>query len=268
MKVIVTNNYYGSPLLWEYEEGSVERIPLIDFNTHTLLQDGSPITGKLPLDLFEIIIKYTMQIRLKTRNFDSAFKLCTISRRACFVFYHEIYGNTSIPTATMLHRLAQTFHMGECFYDEYLAAPNSTNSGLNALAITRLGSLRHHHLFNPWDFIPVVDIQKLTVDDEDTFEGVYQFPGQFHGDTIWMHGQEDDGVYDVKVLHHPVFLLILCDYDYALIPTRKTINSNWLRFIQFMRRAFGENAGFYIMVKHSMDLENPFIEVTEQFIRL
>jgi hypothetical protein len=268
MKVIVSNNYYGSPLVWEYEEGFVERIPLHDFNTHTLLQDGVPIFGHLPLDLFEIIIKYTMQIRLKTRNFNSAFQLCTVSRRACFIFYNEIYENRSIPTRVMLYRLGQTFHLAESFYEEYLAAPNSSNSGLNALAITRLGSLRYNPAFDPWDFIPVVDIQKITVEDEETLEGIHLFPGQFHGDTVWIHGEEDDGVYEVKVLHHPVFLLILCDYTYALIPTRQTINTNWLRFVQFLRRAFGPNSGFYIMVKHQLDVENPFIETTEQFIRL
>lgn len=268
MKVLVTNNYYGAPLLWEYEEGIVEKVPLIDFNTHTLLQDGEPIFGHLPLDLFEIIVKYTMEIRLKTRNFDSAFRLCTINRRTCFLFYNQIYGNRSISTATMLHRLAQTFHLAENFYEEYLAVPNSTNSGLNALALTRLGSLRFHNVFEPWDFIPSVDIQKITIDEEETLEGIHIFPGQFYGDTVWIHGDEDDGIYDVKVLHHPVFLIILCDYTYALIPTQQTINKNWFRFVEFLRRSFGPNTGVYIMVKHQLDLQNPFIETTEQFVRL
>lgn len=268
MKVLVTNNYFGSPLVWEYEEGCVEKIPLIDFNTHSLLLDGLTLFGTLPLDLFEVIIQYTMEIRLKTRNFGLAFRLCTLSRRACFLFYKQIYNNRSIPTDVMLHRLGQTFHLAECFYEEYLAAPNGTNSGLNALAITRLGSLRYNNIFDPWDFIPVVDIQKITVDEEETLEGIHIFPGQFYGDTIWIHGEEDEGVYEVKVLHHPVFLIILCDYTYALIPTRRTINAHWFMFVQFLRRAFGANTGVYIMVKHQIDVQNPFIETTEQFIRL
>jgi len=34
MKVLVSNDYFGSPIVWEYEDGLVERLELEDFNNH------------------------------------------------------------------------------------------------------------------------------------------------------------------------------------------------------------------------------------------
>lgn len=268
MNILVTNNSYGSPILWEYDEGQVERIPLIDFNTHIMFMDQGNEIGKLPLDLFEIIIKYVMVDRLATRNFGLAFQLLTINRRSVFLFYYQIYKSKNVTTLQMLRQLGKTFQLGESFYEQYLSAPNTTQSGLNAIALTRLGSLRYTAVYQPWDFIPVSEIQTVTVDSEETLENIHVFPGQFHGDTVWIHGPEDDGIYRVKQIHHPVFLIILCDYTYSLIPTKNSINQNWNKFTQFMRRAFGPNTGFYFMVKHGIDQANPFIETTELFIQI
>jgi hypothetical protein len=268
MKVLVTNNSYGSPIIWEYDEGEVERMDLIDFNTHIMLIDQGPELGWLPLDLYEIIINQVMADRLATRNFGLAFELLTINRRTLFMFYYQIYGSKTVSTRVMLAQLSRTFELGEAFYEQYLAAPNPTSSGLNAVSLTRLGSLRYNPKFEPWDFMPVADIQRVTVSDEDSLEGIHIFPGQFHGDTVWIHGEEDNGIYNVKKLHHPVFLIILCDFTYALIPTRQTINNNWYKFCEFMRQAFGPNTGFYFMVKHQQDVQNPFIETTELFVQI
>lgn len=268
MNVLVTNNHYGSPILWEYDQGQVERIPLIDFNTHIMLMDQGVEVGWLPLDLYETIINYVMTDRLATRNFGLAFQLLTINKRTLFLFYYQIYKSKTVTTLNMLKQLGKTFELGEMFYEQYLAAPNPTNSGLNAIALTRLGSLRFLPGYEPWDFMPAAEIQRVTVDEEETLEDIHVFPGQFHGDTVWMHGTESDGIYKAKVIHHPVFLIILCDYTYSLIPTRRSINHNWHKFTQFMRRSFGANTGFYIMVKHGIDDQNPFIETTELFIQI
>ena len=269
MKVLVTNNLYGSPIVWDYDQGQVERIPLIDFNTHNMLMDdGQEISGRLPLDLYEVIANYVMTARLCTRNFGLAYQLLTVNRRTLFLFYYQIYGSKRVSTLDMLKRLGKTFQLGETFYEQFLAAPNPTQSGLNAISLTRLGSLRFTQTFDPWDFMPVCDIQRITLDDEDTLDEIHIFPGQFHGDTVWLHGTEDDGIFQVRTLHHPVFLIILCDYSYSLIPTRRSINQNWYKFTAFMRRAFGPNTGFYVMVKHQIDHQNPFIETTELFIQI
>jgi hypothetical protein len=268
MKVLVTNNHFGTPLVWEYDQGSVERIDLIDFNIHELIQQTPKIYGHLPYDLFETIISYAMDSLLETRNFGYAFLLCTINRRSCFFFYNQIYDRQNVPTRIMLGQLGRTFNVGECFYEQFLSMPNPNNSGLNAVALTRLGSLRFSTVFDPWDFIPGLDIQKVIVDGDGVFEGIHMFPGQFQGDTIWIHGEEEDGVYDVDRLNHPVLLVILCDYTYSLIPTQRTVNANWHKFVKFLRRAYGPNLGVYIMVKHQIDAQNPFIETTEEFVQL
>jgi len=268
MNILVTNNSYGTPLLWEYDQGKVKRMPLIDFNTHIMIQDPGILFGRLPLDLYEIIIKYVMADRLATRNFGLAFELLTINRRTVFLFYYEIYKNKTVTTLEMLKRLGKTFQLGETIYEDYVCAPNPTQSGLNAISLTRNPSQRFHPIYQPWDFQPSAEVQRVTVDDEDTLTNIHIFPGQFHGDTIWVHGTEEEGIYQASVIHNPVFLIILCDYTYSLIPTRQTINRNWLLFTNFMRRAFGANAGFYIMVKHGIDQENPFIETTELFIQI
>lgn len=268
MEILVTNNYFGTPLLWGYNEGTVERIPLEDFNSHNELQDDYPHYGRLPLDLYEIIIKYTMDIRLSYRNFNRAFRLCTLNRRACSMFYVQIYGETHVPISIMLNRLATTFEIAENIYEDYLACPNPTASGLNAINLTRSPRLRFQNIFDPWDFNATVEVQKMTIDEEEALHQISVFPGQFHGDTIWLHGEEFDGIYNAKTIHHPVLVLILSDYTYALIPTRSSIKQNWVKFSNFLRRAFGARTGVYIMVKHQIDLESPFIETTDQFLIL
>jgi hypothetical protein len=267
MRVLVTNNSFGSPIIWEYDSGIVERIDLIDFNTHTLFPDNSfQIT--LPLDLFETIIDYMMTSLLETRNFDLAFQLCTINKRSCFWFYTQIYGQKDLSTLVMLYRLSRSFRLADSLYDEYLCCPNPTASGLNAVALYRNGSLRYNPRFDPWDFIREIEVQRLNIDPEETFTDIHTFAGQFHGDSVWVHGTEDDGIYTTDTIHHPVLVLICCDYSYALIPTRQSINQNWRQFIKFLRRAFGQRTGVYIMVKHQNDEQNPFIETTDLLVQV
>jgi hypothetical protein len=173
----------------------------------------------------------------------------------------------------MLYQLSKTFHLGECLYDEYLSAPNlpnQTGNSFNTVSLTRAGSLQFNMVFDPWDFLPsYLEIDRLSVDEDiDMFDGVYMFPGQFHGENIWIHGEENDGVYRAQLIHHPVLLIILRDISNALIATTRNINSNWVKFVNFLRRAFGEKTGFYFMVKHQVDAENPFIESSDHFVRL
>ena len=270
MKVLVTNDYFGSPLVWEYEEGIIERLELEDFNNHRLLpDDGEPVEGVLPLDLYEIILYYLFDIRVKTRNFDQVYQLCMINKRSCFLIYNKIFDSKTVPTRVMMHRLSKTFHMADSIYEQYLCAPNTTGSALNAVVCYREGSLRHNYNFNPWDFRPFdIEIKKLQLDFSDSLHQIYTFPGHFHGDSVWIHGSEDDGIYTVEALQHPAIVLILCDYTYSLIPTRRTICRHWHRFVRFLRMAFGHRSGFYVMVKHQLDIENPFIETTDIFVRI
>jgi len=269
MNILITNNYFGTPIAWEYDEGQVERIDLIDFNIHNMIMDDSDITDLfLPLDLFDQIIKYVMETRLSSRNFGIAFQLCTINKRTCDIFYRQIYGNARVATRVKLARLGRTFAMAESFYEEYICSPNNTRSGLNAIAAYRNGSLRYYENYNPWDFRTDVEVQRITIDTEDPMPGTHIFPGQFHGDTIWLIGSESDGIYTVEKLYHPVFVLVLCDYSYTLIPSQDNINDNWSKFADFLRRAFGERTGIYFMVKHRIDAENPFIETTDLFVQI
>jgi hypothetical protein len=268
MKVLVTNNYFGSPLVWEYDQGSVERLDLVDFNTHTLLPDTTKLDGHLPYELAEPIICYLLNYRLATRNFREAFQLCTINRFFCKSIYKQIYGDSNITIYEMLRRIFKSFQFAETLYDDFLCEPNPGSEGFAAVSAYREGSLRSYPRFEPWDFRSDIDIQKLDVDLDDTFADLHTFPGQFHGDTVWIRGREDEGLYSVTSLHHPVIVLILCDYTYALIPTRKSINVNWYRFIAFLRRAFGARTGVCIMVKSQRDAGNPFIETTDMFLQI
>lgn len=270
MKVLVSNDYFGSPIVWEYEDGLVERLELEDFNNHTLLPDNEePVDGVLPYDLFEIILYYIFEARVRTRNFGLVFELAQINKRSCFLIYNKIYNNHQISTKSMIRRLSKTFHLAESLYDNYLCAPNLNSSALNAVVLYREGSLRHMHSFSPWDFRPDdLEIKKLELDVEDSLFQIYTFPGHFYGDSVWIHGTEEDGIYTVESIQHPAIVLILCDYTYSLIPTRKTICYNWHRFVRFLRMAFGQRSGFYVMVKHQIDIENPFIETTDIFVQI
>jgi hypothetical protein len=267
MKVLVTNNYFGTPILWEYDEGIVERIDLFDFNTHTLLTNDSPDLS-YPLDLADKILMYVFNYRLTTRNFAQAFQICQINRHFARKIYKKIYDETCFSLPEMIRRLGMTFRLAENIYDDYLCEPNPQSHGLTAISLTRLGSLRTHRQFDPWDFIPQVDIQKLAVEIEEMNVDLFAFPGQFYGDTIWIRGSEDDGIYDVNTIQHPIIVLILCDYTYALIPTLRSINRNWRRFVMFLRSAFGPKTGVSIMVKSDRDIENPFIETTDMFLQI
>lgn len=270
MKVLVSNDYFGTPLVWEYDEGLVERVELEDFNNHILLPDlEPPCDGTLPIDLYELVLYYVFESRVRTRNFDQVFELCQINRRSCFLIYNKIYNNHKISYKAMIHRLSKTFHMAESIYDNYLCAPNVTGTALNAVVCYREGSLRHNYNFNPWDFrANDLEIKKLELDLDDSLQQIYTFPGHFYGDSVWIHGTEEDGIYTVESLQHPAIVLILCDYTYSLIPTRSTICYNWHRFVRFLRKAFGQRAGFYVMVKHQIDIENPFIETTDIFVQI
>lgn len=268
MNLLVTNNCYGSPILWKYDHGLVDRIHVIDFNTHQLCMDNDLQLGQLPLDLYEIIIKYVMESLLSTRNFDQAYQILTINRRTLFMFYYEIYGHKDVSTLDMLYQISRTFQLADAFYEEYLAMPNASGSGLNAITLTRMCSKKYQKRYDPWDFLPNPEIQRVIVAEEETLESTHMFPGQFHGETVWVRGTEDDGIYTVENVQHPVFIIILSDFTYALIPTRRSINLNWAKFCRFLRRGFGESTGFYFMVKHNFDAESPFIETTELFLEL
>jgi|LauGreDrversion4_2_1035121.scaffolds.fasta_scaffold01060_4 hypothetical protein len=270
MKALISNDYFGQPLVWEYDQGSVERVDLEDFNNHCLLLDGPQICPTaLPYELYELILFYVFEIRSYTRNFDQVFQLCMVDRRSCFLIYNKIYNNQQVSTRQMIHQLSKTFQMAESIYDLYLCAPNLSQSAMNAVVFYREGSLLENDRFHPWDFRPAdLEIKRLELDLENDLHQIYGFPGHFYGDTIWIQGGEEDGIYTVNKLQHPVVVLILCDYTYALIPTRRSISYNWRCFSSYLRLSFGERAGFYVMVKHQIDTDNPFIHTTDLFVQI
>ena len=267
MKMLVSNNFYGSPILWEYDEGLVERIDLIDFNTHQMVMDSS-FEMKLPRDLMLPILEHTMNLYLESRNFGQALQLCFVCRQVAKHFYKQIYQATHQDCLVMLFRLGKTYRFAEELYEGYLATPNINNSAFNACTFYRQPTSRFRTNYNPWEFRSELDIQTLNIDPDNSFRNVFSFPGQFNGDTIFINGTEDDGIYDVSSYHHPVIVLILADYAYSLIPARGNVNDNWHCFARFVRRAFGENCGIYMMVKHQIDLDNPFIETTDIFAQI
>lgn len=264
MKVLVTNKYDGAPVLWEYDEGIVERIDLVDFNTHTLLPDDTP-SCFYPIDLAEKIIMYVYNRRVETRNFDQAMQIAFISRFFAKKIYNDIYKNKGTSVLFMLKRLGLTFRFAESIYDS-LCVPTSTN-GFIGIGSTRLGSLSHRRRFDPWDFFPRVHTDELFTLEEDNPD-LFIFPGEFYGDTVWIRGRDLDGIYDVDYLQHPVIVLILRDYTDSLIPTPQTINPTWRSFANLLRKAFGPHTGVNIMVKENHDVDNPFINITTMFVQL
>jgi len=267
MKMLVSNNYYGCPLLWEYDHGVVERIDLIDFNTHEMIMT-SDLDLSIPLDLMIPILDHTMNLYLETRNFGQALQLCFVNRYVLKHFYKQIYKHTHQNYATMVQRIGLTFRLGEEIYENYLATPNVNQSPYNACTFYRNPSNRFRVHYQPWEFKPDLDIQTLNIDPDNSFLNVFAFHGQFNGDTVFLNGTEDDGIYDVTHYYHPVIILILADYTYSLIPAKDTINENWKNFATFLRKAFGQRCGIYMMIKHQIDIENPFIETTDVFARI
>jgi hypothetical protein len=269
MNVLVTNNYAGSPVLWEYNQGKVERIDLIDFNIHEMLFDNHPTqVANFPVEIYEVILDYVMQSILESRNLTAAFKLCCIDKRTLKHFYDQIYNHRYTQVYYMIQRLSRTFNLADRIYEDYLCDPNPGNGGFMAVVAYRQGSLRYNMQYNPWDFMSQIEVQKLEVDIEQDLLSVHAFPGHFYGDTVWIHGEDNEGIYDTKTIHHPVIVMILCDYSYSLIPSKQTVSHNWLGFTKFLRRTFGDRMGFYMMVKSRIDEENPFIETTDQFVQL
>ena len=269
MNVLVTNNYAGSPILWEYVDGKVERIDLIDFNTHQMLLDDHPTqVANFPVEIYEHILEYVMQSRLESRNIAAALHLCFIDRRTLKHFYNQIYNQRYNQTYYIIQRLSKTFKLAASIYEDYLCDPNPGNGGFMAVVAYRQGSLQYSPQYNPWDMMGEIEVQKLDVDIEQDLLSVHAFPGHFYGDTVWIHGEDNDGIYDTKLIHHPVLVMILCDYTYSLIPCKQNICQSWLAFTKFLRRTFGDRMGFYMMVKSRIDVENPFIETTDQFVQL
>jgi len=268
MNVLVTNNYEGGPILWDYKYGKVERIELIDFCTHDMLLDNYPsFPMSFPPEIYEKIFCYTMDLRLETRNFGIAFQLCLIDRRTLRMFYKQIYLENYYRPLYMIKRLGRTFELADSYYEDYILKPNPAMEGMCAVVCYREGSLRHAVVYEPWDFRSDIEVQKLQVDEGD-MQNIKVFPHNFHGGTVWIHGDETDGIYEVELLHHPVIVLILCDYSNSLIPSERNVSNNWKQFATFLRRALGHRAGIYMMVKSRLDIDNPFIEVTDMFLRL
>jgi len=266
MRVIVSNSQEG-PVVWEYTDGKVERLDLIDFNTHVLLGDNTlPFTMRFPPEIYDKILCYTMEYRLETRNFYQAFDTCIIDRRSVEMFYKQIY-NDKKQVIRMITRLSRTFQFADALYEDYILKPNPNLNGMCAVVCIRKCSLRLRPEFEPWDFCPELEVQKLEVEDGEMNE-VKVFPGDFHGAAVWIHGEENDGIYNVRQLHHPAIALILCDYTFALIPSKKTISINWRYFTKLLYRAFGPNTGIYMMIKGALDHDNPFIELTDVFLLL
>lgn len=268
MQILVTNNYEGGPLLWEYDNGKVERLDLVDFSTHSMILDTTPqISMPLPPEIYETIISYVMEIRLTLRNLQLAFELCTIDKRTLGLFYRQIYQQSSDVSGVMLHRLGRTFELVNSIYEDYILRQNIGMIPMCGLRCYRKPSLRHAPLYEPWDFSADVEPMRLEIDEGFMLE-TKAFPHFLHGGTVWLHGYEDDGVYTVDRIDNPAIVLIMQDYTFTLIPSHGTVTNKWHHFSDLLKRIFGPLTGVYLMVKESHDRDNPFIELTDNFLRL
>lgn len=268
MQILVTNNYEGGPLLWEYNDGKVERLDLVDFTRHNMLIDYTPpLSMRFPPEIYEKIIGYVMEIRLTLRNHQLAFELCTLDRRSLLMFYKQIYHQTSHLAGIMLYRLGRTFELVHNIYEDYILRQNNGMVPMAGIRCYRRPSLRHTPKYEPWDFTPDVEAVRLEIDEGFMLEAK-SFPHFLHGGSVWVHGYEDDGVYTVSGIDSPGIVLILQDYTFSLIPSYNTVSNNWSYFSDLLKRTFGPMTGVYLMVKEIHDRDNPFIELTDNFLRL
>lgn len=263
MKLLVAR--CSEQILYKVNDNKITQLELEDFTTHTILPQGPEIKAHLPSELLIMILKYVFRIRVKTRNFGLAFQISTVSKSMCDLLYNNIYMRDKSTTLEKLERLGRTFNLIEEIYSDYLSSPNYDRTDRVALHLTRNPTMYRRKNMYPWCFKSEIECAELTT--LGALNDIHCFPGEFHGDTIWVHGDENDGIYDADVIHHPVLVFVLSDYTGSLIPTRKDLNIYWAKFLRLLKVCFGSSTGIYMMVMEDSERYNPFVETTDLFLQ-
>ena len=264
MKLLISR--CSEPAVFRYENKQLSRLLLEDFTTHTLLPDNNPdLYYNLPTELVILVLKHLLQIRIQTRNFDQAFQVFTVNRLICDILYSKIYGRDNSTPKQKLFRLGRTFELIQALYDDYLTTPNLDGIDRVAINLTRIPIKYRSKTIFPWDFRSDIRLEEMV--HYGSLEAVHCFTGDFHGQTVWIHGEENNGMYDTSIIHHPVFVFILSDYTSSLIPTRRDLNVYWTRFICLLKACFGSKSGIYMMVMENEQRFNPFVETNDLFLQ-
>lgn len=263
MKLLVAR--CSEQIIYQVDQDKITPLGLEDFTTHTLLQPGPRFYTHLPPELLILILKYTFRIRVRTRNFGFAYQISTVSKTMCDLLYNNIYMRDKSTTVEKLDRLSRTFRLIEEIYDDYLSSPNLDRVDRVAINLTRLPSMYRRKNMFPWSFRTEIECTELNTIG--ALNDIHCFPGEFHGDTVWIHGDEENGIYNAVVVHHPVLVFVLSDYTGSLIPTKKDLNIYWSKFMRLLKACFGDNTGIYMMVMEDSERYNPFVTETDLFLQ-
>lgn len=262
MKLLVAQTKEKNSCFWKFENNLVEPLPLKRFDNHDLLQNTRVIKpGFLPYEIVDLVMKYLFKTYIETQNFEQAFELTMLNRDFARTIYFKIFGTRRTTNLEqMLYRLAKTFYLIEQIYDEYITLENSGSICKVGIKLTRNPWKMNARLYGPWDF-SMNDFELEELDAEDLYPNVMHFKGETHGETVWIHGTEMNGVIDVAMFQNPVLNFILADYTDALIPCESVFAENlyFKSFSRLLKVCFGHQTGVYFMVKESIDRRNPFI---------
>ena len=269
MKLLITSNSEQEPIFWKYDNEKLVKILFKNFDDHDmLLRTRCDVDlPTLPLEIINQIIKEVVLIRLQTINLDQVFELCVVSKNTCKVVYEQIYGLTEIKHTEMIRRIGVTLEIVEYIYDYFITRENPDE--LNKVAIRLFKMVHNSAVLFPWDFHPQGRLESIDTDGTE-IPDIISITGACYGDTVWIHGTNDDGMIEYDMIEQPVITLILSQINDQLIPREISLirNNAFIKFSQLLRTVFGGNkTGVYYMVRVPSN-ENPFITFSDTLIQI
>lgn len=263
MKLIVGRSENG-PVFYDVAGPKIRKIEMKTFGEQELFPVNNDLVDAttLPRELVEIIIVELFTCMLTTFNFHLAFYVCQTDSKILKRIYSSIYGKADICRLDMLERISKTMQLLEALHDDYITVPNESELAVNIMLCVQ-PSLRYKPMYNPWEFRTEFDLHI-----QSSVPATAIIHGTLFGDTVYISGNEEDGIIDVERFQHPVFCFGLSAYTGELIASQRTIlrSRMFIHFKRLLVYIYGPNTGVYFMVKPTGQEMNPFITSSDAYV--
>jgi len=233
-------------------------------NEYDLDHNYTNVSFTFPLELTQRIIMDLFYTALFNFHYNEACKIAVTSRSVLNCVYMFMYGYERYTTniTEKILRVSRTLKLLEVLHDDYLSVSNESEVTPSIMLCVE-PSLRYNPVYYPWDCR--TDFLLMT---QTALPASTAVPGMMFGDTVFITGKEDYGVFDVDVMYHPVFLFGITDHSGTLLTSAKHFQrtDKFKYFSKLLAFIYGSRTGVFYMVKPEDQVRNPFITSSDEYI--
>lgn len=233
-------------------------------NEYDLDYNYTNVSFSFPLELTQRIIMDLFYIALFNFHYSEACNIAVTSKSVLNSVYLFMYGSErlAVTVAEKIIRVSRTLKLLETLHDDYLSVSNESEVTPSIMLCVE-PSLRYKPVYYPWECR--TDFLLMT---QTTLPTPTTVPGTLFGDTVFITGKEDYGIFDVDSMYHPVFLFGITDHTGTLLTSAKHFKrtDKFRYFSRLLTFIYGPRTAAFYMVKPEDQVRNPFITSSDEYI--